>query len=285
MTLDARNRRLGVSTSCVSPGGGREAHALIVVFTVLGQSREEECAVAEAEAEHQGYLRGVLDSYDLMSGLLQGFGRMEEKAAEGSLTRAELADFSICLRGACDAMMAFSLSMEASSSLTELVDVNAMIDSILRRLAIPRTSIARVDLCPGLSRIKTVRKVLETGLELLISGCVTESAEGIAISTGRCNSGGPITDGGTAAVEIRIRELSRTRPLMEVEHSLRELTKGRDPRREAGMFLLSSLPGEGHLTGIQKADGLFDFSVKLLEPIKKKAGRSQHKGDTMERKE
>jgi hypothetical protein len=72
---------------------------------------------------------------------------------------------------------------------------------------------------------------------------------------------------------------------MEVEHSLRELTKGRDPRREAGMFLLSSLPGEGHLTGIQKADGLFDFSVKLLEPIKKKAGRSQHKGDTMERKE
>jgi PAS domain-containing protein len=278
MTLDSRKRRLGVSTSCVLPGRGRHADALIMVFTVLGQSRDEESTLAEAEAERQGYLRGVLDSYDLMSGLLQGFGRIEDKAAEGSLTRAELADFSTCLRGACDTMMAFALSLEASSSSTEIVDVNCLIDSILRRRAIPRTSIAKVDLHPGLSRVKTVRKVLETGLELLIAGCTEESAAGIAIRTGPGGENG-------RAVEIFISELGLTRPILQVNHSLRELMKGKNLRREAGMYLLASLPLEGHLTDVRKVDGLFNFSVKLLTPIKSKAGKSQHKGDSIERTE
>ena len=278
MLLDGKQRRLGVSTSCVRPDNDSEAHGLIAVFTVLDQDPPDTTARAESEAEHQGYLRGVLDSYDLMSGLLQGFSGIEEKSAGGSLTKAELAEFSTCLRGTCDTMMAFALSLEASSSLTELVDVNSLIDSILRR-AIPRTSLARVDLCPGLPRVKTIRKVLEKGLELLIAGCVAESTAGIVISTGS----GP--DGGAEVIEILIGELSRTGPLLRVEHSLRELVKGKDLRREAGVYLLASLPRESHMVEARKVDGLFNFSVKLQTPIKRKAGKGQQKGDTIERKE
>jgi len=278
-SLDGKKRRLGVSTSCVRPDCDSEAHALIAVFAVLDEAPGGEFVRAEVEAERQGYLRGVLDSYDLMSDLLQGFSRIEEKSAGGSLTKAELAEFSTCLRGTCDTMMAFALSLEASSSLTEMVDVNSVIDSILRRRAIPRASLEAIDLCSGLPRIKTVRKVLETGLDLLISGCLAESASGIGISTG------PGSQGGAEAVEISIREFSRTNPVLEVSHSLRELVKGKDLRREAGLFLLASLPRESHRVEAQKVDGLFNFSVKLLAPIKRKAGKSQEKGDTIERKE
>jgi hypothetical protein len=285
MSLDARKRKLGVSTSCVRPDKDGEAQAVIAVFTVLDEGPAEGQTRTEPEGDNRGYLRGVLDSYDLMSGFLGAFGRIEEKSADGSLTRSELAEFSKCIRGTCDTMMAFALSLEASSSLTELVDVNAMIDSILRRRAIPPSSLAEVDLGPGLSRIKTVRKVLETGLELLIAGCAGASSEGISISTRRCDTNGSHQNDRPAPVEIRIRELGRTRPLLKVENSLRELIKGRDPRREAGMYLLASLPREGHLTSVQEVDGLFDFSVRLMTPIKKKAGKSQHKGDTIERKE
>ncbi len=279
MSLDGKKRRLGVSTSCVRPDCDSDAHALIAVFAVLDETPGGESVRAEVEAERQGYLRGVLDSYDLMSDLLQGFSRIEEKSAGGSLTKAELAEFSTCLRGTCDTMMAFALSLEASSSLTEMVDVNSVIDSILRRRAIPRASLEAIDLCSGLPRIKTVRKVLETGLELLISGCVAESVSGIGIRTG------PGSQGGTEAVEISIREFSRTNPVLEVRYSLRELVKGKDLRREAGLFLLASLPRESHRVEAQKVDGLFNFSVKLLAPIKRKAGNSQQKGDTIERKE
>jgi hypothetical protein len=174
-------------------------------------------------------------------------------------------------------MMAFALSLEASSSLTELVDVNGMIDAILRQRAIPRTSHAKVDLCPGLPRVKTIRKVLETGLELLIAGSVAESAAGIAITTGVSGQNGSPPAGGTAAVEIRVSELGQTRPLLLVKRSLRELAKGKDLRREAGMYLLASLPREGHLAEARKVDGLFNFSVKLLTPINRKAGKSQHR--------
>jgi hypothetical protein len=279
LSLDGKKRKLGVSTSCVRPGRDSEAHALIAVFTVLDESPDGESARAAVEAEHQGYLRGVLDSYDLMSDLMLGFGRIEEKSAGGSLTKAELAEFSTCLRRTCETMMAFALSLEASSSLTELVDVNSVINSILRRRAIPRTSLAGMDLCSGLPGIKTIRKVLETGLELLIAGCVAESASGIGIRTG------PASEGGIDAVEICIREFSRTKPVLKVDHSLRELVRGEDLRREAGLFLLASLPRESHQVEAQKVEGLFHFSVRLLPPIKKKAGKSQEKGDTIERKE
>ena len=285
ISLDSRKRKLGVSTSCVMPDRGGEAHAVIAVFTMLDEGQAGMQTRAEPEGESRGYLRGVLDSHHLMSGLLEGFGRMEEKSADGSLTRTELAEFSTRIRGTCDTMMVFALSLEASSSLTEMVDVNAMIDSILRRRAIPRTSLAEVDLCPGLSRVKTVRKVLEKGLELLIAGCVAECPGGVAISTVNCDTTGPSPDYAAAGVEIRIRELSRTRPLLQIENSLRDLIKESDHRREAGMFLLASLPREAHLTEVRKINGLFGFSVKLLAPIKKKAGRSQNKGDTIERKE
>jgi len=279
VSLDGKKRTLGVSTSCVRPDRDSEAHALIAVFAVLDQSPGGEFARAEVEAERQGYLRGVLDSYDLMSDLLHGFSRIEEKSAGGSLTRAELAEFSTNLRATCDTMMAFALSLEASSSLTEVVDVNSLIDSVLSRRAIPRASLAAMDLGSGLPGAKTIRKVLETGLELLIAGCVAESDGGIGIRTGL----GP--ESGSEIVEISIREFSPTKPVLKVSQSLRGLVKGRDLHREAGLFLLASLPRESHLVEAKRVDGLFHFSVKLLAPIRKKAGKRQQKGDTIERTE
>lgn len=277
VTLEGKKKRLGVSTSCVRPSSDSDAHAVIAVFTVLDDSPDRESADSEAETELQGYLRGVLDSYDLMSGLLRGFSLIEKKSAEGSLTKAELARFSSCLRSTCDTMMAFALSTEASSSLTELVEPNQVIESVLARRATTRSAVAVKELWPDPPRIKTVRKVLEKGLELLITGCVAESASGIAIITG------PGTDRGPEVVEISIRELSPTRPLVELGRSLRELAGTRDCRREAGLLLLASLPREDHEIEAQRVDGLFRYSLRLRAPIQRKAGKSQQKGDTLER--
>jgi PAS domain-containing protein len=279
-SLDGTMRRLGVSTTCVVSSSSR-VDAIIVVFTELkGEGPRTETAQDEhlADAERQNYLRGVLDSYDLMSDLLVDFDKIEAKSTSGTLTRTELDEFCKCVRRTCDTMMAFALSLDASSSITELVDVNCVIESIMARRKTQPGTLNR-NLCKHLPAIKTVKKILETGLELLVAGCTGESAAGIEITTGLEQ------DDGTGVVIIIVKELSQTRPVRKVGHSLREMVKGQNMLREAGLLLLASLPAENHLIEAESVDGFFHFSIKVQAPINKEAGQDKHEGDTTKRVE
>jgi PAS domain S-box-containing protein len=277
-TMKGERRRLGVTMSCVA-GNSSPAEAVVAVFTRLDQclkGGDDIEAELRAEIERQSYLRGVLDSYDLLSKLVQDFSAIEAKSNSGTLTTSELSQFSESTRQACDTMMAFSLSVGIQDSVPELVDVNAVLEGIIA--VRDRGADSRIErhLTGGLPPVHTLRKVLETGLDLLIRGCMEESTEGVRVRTG-------IADvSGFAGVTIDVEELSHTRPVVRIGTSLREFVGSSHMRREAGLFLLASLPPGRHQMLAEDRDGFFHFSLRLAAPIEKETGPSRRTGRSEE---
>jgi PAS domain-containing protein len=279
VTLAGTRRRLGVSASCVG-SKPPPVEAVMMIFTSLdddsGPVSESAREVAKT-SERQGYLRGVLDSYDLISNLVMDFGRIEAKSNQGVLTTSELRDFSRSIRRTCDIMMAFALSLGVADSIPELVDVNGVLESVMLRMGLkgePRLRKRFSDALPG---VKTIRKVLDVGLGLLIRGCLSQSPRGIEIVTSQAEGDPP------GSVIIDVRELGPSKAVARIGDSLREFIGAADMEREAGLFLLSKLPREFHNAHIQQVDGIFHFSMRIGPPIDIKTGHGGWTGDISDR--
>ncbi len=279
VTLADRGLRLGVSTSCVGSGAS-SVDAVIVVFTSLGDDPSplpESGSEAANAVERQNYLRGVLDSYDLISGLFMAFDRIEQKSNSGTLTTSELREFSASLRRACDTLMAFALSLGAIDSIPELVDTNSVLESVIIRTGLDGDSRLSKRLASGLPMVKTIRKVLEVGLGLLIKGCMSQSHNGVEVASVL------ETGGSSSTVAIDVKELSPSKAVCRVGTSLREFIGGGDMQREAGLFLLASLPSDGHALQADQVDGIFHFSLRMGPPMDKEVGPSGRTGEISDR--
>jgi PAS domain-containing protein len=273
-TLDGVTRSIGASTSCVT-SVPQKVDALIIVFTELSVFEAERAdGGTQSDDEYHGYLRGVLDSYDLISGLAGRADLLLEGRDHGP---EELSRLYGELRRACDLMMAMALPMGIASSVSELVDLEAVLRGVVKRSRELRRIRLRTGGGSPLPRVKSVRKVLEAGLELLLAGCSAASGGHVEASTRLTKHGG------SDWVCIEIRERRVTPPLGEVGYSLRAFAAGGDLRREAGLLLLRALPPEGHLVEAEKPEGLFVFRVGMPAPIKRETGHSTQKGDLGER--
>ena len=279
VTLGGKGLRLGISTSCVG-SAPTSVDAAIVVFTSLGDDpippAESNSEAAEA-FERQNYLRGVLDSYDLMSGLFVDFERIEQKSNIGTLTTLELREFSGSLRRACDTLMAFGLSLGAIDSIPELVDANGLLETVTAGTGSDGDSRLVKHLANDLPTVKSLRKVLEVGLGLLIRGCMSQSRGGVEITSALK------TVGSSPCVHIDVKELSPSKPVCRVGNSLREFVGGGDMQREASLFLLASLPADGHAIQADQIDGVFHFSVRIRSPIDKEVGPDGRLGGSLDR--
>jgi PAS domain-containing protein len=278
-TLDGMRKRIGASISCVATDPSA-VEAVIVVFTELdaaGRATPVPGPDEKMEIERESYLRGVLDSYDLMSNIMVDAERIETRASQGQMTRDELAALARAVRHTCDLMMVFALSRGASSAVTELADINGIVGSVLKRRKLAACSNVIADLGAGIPNVKTVRKVLEMGLEMLIQGCVEESPRGIEVKTCLWQ------EAGTEVAGVIIRERDPTKPIIEIGNSLREFAADNRLRREAGLLLLRSLPPETHRIRVEKRGDSFCFSAGILMPIGKKARPSTQSGEISER--
>jgi PAS domain-containing protein len=266
-TLDGMSRTIGASISCLR--GESDVDAVIVVFTELDSARtsgREPSAEDKATIERESYLRGVLDSYDLISGITARADEIQGMGDRGGMDRGKLVEFARAVRHTCDLMMVFAVSKGGSSSRTELADLNGMVESVLRRKKITDNSGLLTNLSANIPRVKTVGKVFEMGLEMLIQGCLEESPGGIEINTALWR------DQETDLAGVTIRERSPTKPIVEIGDSLREFAADNRLRREAGLLLLKSLPSDGHRIRVEKRGDSFFFSAGILVPIEKEAG-------------
>jgi hypothetical protein len=276
--LDGSARQFGASISCLKSGSDR-TEAVIIVFAEIGTSVHGISPPDEgerSELEHQDYLRGVLDAHDLLSPVLGMTDRIRSRANRGRLEISDLQRFSGELGRTCDLMTAFALSGRAPGALTELVDVNSMIESILRRRNLCSAPHITKNLQSGLPGVKTVGKILEMGLEMLVVGCMEASPGGIEVITGLRR------EGGTDLAGIAIRERSITRPITEVGSSLRDFLEDGDLRREVGLMLLRALPPDSHRVKAEKLGDFFNFSIGILVPISSRARPSVRGGDARE---
>jgi len=281
-TLDLRRRdnrqlRLGASTSCVYCQG--RVGAVIVVFADLTAVRDLDVGGGlgeSGEAPLPGYLRGVLDCYDHFSAVVREVEKVQAKAEKGSVGTSDIADCVAFTRRAWEIMSAFALSLVAGDSLREITDVEGTVRSVVARrqeLAGLRLALPSADL----PRVKTVRKVFDAGLELLLLGCVGNAAGGVAVSVDAVRD----TDG--EAVEIKVTESRPRSPVLAVGDTLREFRADRDLRREAGLMLLRSLSAEGHRTAISQGDQALVFRVTLKAIVQDGAGPAAQRGDVSER--
>jgi PAS domain S-box-containing protein len=277
-TLDGRCRQLGASTSCVSSHSDK-VEAVIVAFTDLGTPQQASKIVDRTEVrelEKQSYLRGILDSYDLVSEVMADLTGIHEQVKAGTLSETQILRFTEIIREARDLMMAFALSLGSSNALTELVDMNGVIESLLERKKDLANLKAGKRLCAEIPRVKTIRKVLEAGLELLLSGCAADSGEGIDITTSL------VPDKEPPVVRVTVRERDPGKPIVDVGHSLREFIKVDNHLREVGLYLLRSLPQENHHLAVDSVGRTFCFSLDVSAPIENKAGPTTHRGDVSE---
>ena len=271
---------LGASTSCVSSAPPR-VDAVIVVFTELGGRPDATATRGASEAggaAFPSYLRGVLDCYDHFSSIVKEVEGIQVKLDKGVLDPSDVADCVAATRRAWETMTAFSLSLVAQESLTELADATGVIKAVLGR----RKDLAEVTLAlasEDLPRVKTIRKVLEAGLEMLLVGCVADSSGGVAVAVGPAQ--GPYGE----TVEIKVTEQaprSRVRPIGE---SLREFRSDQDLRREAGLMLLRSLSSENHRVALDEREGNLVVRIVFAAPAKhgNPAGPAAQRGDASER--
>jgi hypothetical protein len=157
------------------------------------------------------------------------------------------------------------------------VDVNSLLDSVIIRAGFSGDARLTRRFGEGLPTVKTIRKVLEVGLELLIKGCMGQSQNGIEIAS--------VLETGDSSrtVAIDVKERSPSRPVCRVGASLREFIGGGDMQREAGLFLLTSLPSDGHALQADQVDGVFHFSVRMSPPIDKEVGPGGEMGEVSDR--
>jgi PAS domain S-box-containing protein len=277
-TVDGRRKRIGASVSCLvsSPS---HVDAVVVIFTKLDSDAVEAPGRPEevTQSERQSYLRGILDAYDLVSTVMIEADRIRSHATEGAVTTADLSAFSHAAKRASDLMMAFALSKGACDAVTELVDLNSVVESVLRRNNLESGPNLVKHLQGSMPRVKTIGKVLETGLEMLIAGCLEAGREGIEIVTGQWREAGKELAG------IVIREKSRSRPILEVRDCLREFIGTEDMRREAGLILLRSLPSDTHRISVVKRGDHLNFGVGILVPTGRGARPDAQTGETSDR--
>jgi PAS domain S-box-containing protein len=277
-TLDGRRKRIGASVSCLISSPSR-VDAVVVIFAKLDGGAAEAPGRPDelSQSERQSYLRGVLDAYDLVSTVMIEADRIRSHATEGAVSNADLSAFSRAAKRASDLMMAFALSKGARDAVTELVDLNCVVESVLRRNNFETGPNLVKHLHASMPRVKTIGKVLETGLEMLIAGCLGAGREGIEIVTGQWREAGKDLAG------IVIRERSRSRPVLEVRDSLREFIGTEDMRREAGLILLRSLPSDTHRVGVIKRGDHLNFSIGILVPMGKGARPGAQTGEVTDR--
>ena len=232
-----------------------------MVFASLVEESEPVSAGGHSDKGNQvgrDYVRGIRDSYDLVNGLVTGLVRVEKKSGNGTLTTAELGEFTACARRTCDALMAFALASGVGDAVPELVDINGLLEAALLRLGLGDEPGVDKHYSDGLPSVKTVRKMLDVGIGLLIKGCLEQSPGGVGITTARGSDG--------TSVVVTVKESSRSRPLTQVA-SLRDVADGGGTQRETALFLLSRLPKECHNVQAKHVDGFFHFSMIVGSPI------------------
>jgi PAS domain-containing protein len=278
-TVDGRHKRIGASVSCLRSSDSRVGAAVVVFAELKGDAGTTPAARDDerAQEEYQSYLRGVLDAYDLLSTVMIEADRIRSRAGSGALEVKDLAEFSSSLKRVSDLMMAFALAKAAYDAVPELVDLNSVIESVITRNGFETGPRLVKHLHGALPRIKTIGKVLETGLEMLIAGCLETADEGIEIVTGQWR------DGGKDWAGVVIRERSVTRPILEIRNGLRDFIGSGDMHREAGLILLSSLPPDTHRVDVVKRGDHLNFSIGILVPLTDGARPGAQTGDAADR--
>ncbi|MGD9401049.1 MAG: PAS domain-containing protein [bacterium] len=267
-----RSLCLGVSTSCVTYGE-REPEAVIIVFTQLDRDATGIISGqgAGANAAAEAYRKGMLDAYGIVSEIYTDLDGLRAEIEKGESDVKRLAGIAGRVEFACDLMVCFALSKAASGVMTELVDLNGAIRKIMDTADLSgRRIVAR--LAPGLPRVPTLRRVLDEGLDMLLKGCLAESANGIEVVT---RLEGPE---GNPAVNLTVSELSPTLPVVEVRNQPMGFLEGPGRRREIGLMLLKSLPHRSHAVAVNRRDENYVYSVSFLMPKLKQAEKESTSG-------
>ena len=263
---------LGASTSCVASDKS-EPVAVIVVFTQLDRdaagmiSGQTENGGASAEA----YRKGMLDAYAIVSEIYTDIEGLRAEIEGGKPDVARMAGAAERVELACELMVAYALSRAAAGAMTELVDLNGA----LRKMLDARGLLGRrvnVRLGPNLPRVSTIRRVLDDGLDMLLKGCLAESANGVEIIT---RLEGPDE---RPTVTLSVVETSPTIPIVEVKDQPRGFLGGRGLRREIGLMLLKSLPERGHAIAVRRNDESYVYSLSFLLPKLRKEERKSTSG-------
>jgi len=268
-TKASRNLSLGASISCLYSSPGK-ADAAIVIFTALRDIAASDKTMPEArEGARQDrfpdYLRGILDSYDHFSTVVREIEKTQAKLEKGTLAGSDVADCVAATRRTWETMTAYALSLVAADSVTELVDAAAVVKSVVAR----RKELGEIEVkyvSEGLPLVKTVSKVLEAGLELLLLGCRADASGRVAVNVGtaqgcRCD-----------AVEVKVTEHGRRTPIKRSGLTLRDFRPDQDLRREAGLMLLEALPSDCHKVEVAEDGGGLVFRVTIMVPINRGAG-------------
>jgi PAS fold len=277
-TRAGRDVRLGVSISCLSSAQAKP-DAVIMIFAELPEAVPADAAlrgVGEASRPDRfpSYLRGVLDGYDHFSSVVREIEKIQVKLDKGALTSSDVAECVAATRRRWETMTAYALSLVAPESVTELVDLGVVLKSVLAR----RKELADIDvkgIADGLPLVKTVGKVLEAGLELLLLGCRADASAGqVAVSVGLTQ-----TSQGDA-VEITVAERGRRNPVKAIGASLRDFSPEQDLRREAGLMLLGALPADSHGVHATEDGDSLSFSIRVMVPMNRGAGPATPRSDT-----
>ena len=258
---------LGVSTSCVTSDKS-EPEAVIVVFTQLdrdaaGMIPGQAAGAPSAEA----YRKGMLDAYAIVSEVYADIEDVRREIEGGSPDATHLAATSERVGLACDLMVAYALAKAATGAMTELVDLNAAVRKMLDARGLLGRRLT-VRLGSDLRRVSTLRRVLDDGLDMLLKGCLAESADGVEVLT---RLEGP---GESPTVTLSIVESSPTIPLVDVKDRPRGFLEGRGLRREIGLMLLKSLPQRGHAIAVSRKDESYVYSLSFLLPKLKEEERN-----------
>jgi hypothetical protein len=270
-----RSQYLGVSTSCVTYGQ-TEPEAVIIVFTQLDKDAVGMVSgqAGDVSGAAEAYRKGMLDAYGIVSEIYTDIESLRTEMERGQPDAKRLAAAAERVEFACDLMVGFALSKAASGAMTELVDLNGAIKSLLGSKGLSGRRIV-VRLAPNLPRVSTLRRVLDAGLDMLLKGCLAESANGVEVVT---RMGGPSE---SPSVALSIIELSPTIPIVEVKKQPQGFLEGKGLSRELGLTLLRSLPDRGHKVAVSREEESFVYSVSFLMPkLSQKEKRSTSGGFT-----
>jgi len=263
---------LGVSTSCVTSAKS-EPEAVIIVFTQLDRDAAGLISgqAGNGSASAEAYRKGMLDAYGIVSEIYTDIESLRAEIERGDPDVTRLGGAAERVELACDLMVAFALSKAASGAMTELVDLNGTVRRLLEAKGLSGRRV-NVRLGTGLPRISTLRRILDAGLEMLLKGCLAESADGVEVVT---RLEGPEDD---PTVTLSVVEMSPTLPIVEVPDQPQGFLKGTGLRREIGLMLLKSLPDRGHAVAVSRNEESFAYSLSFLLPKLKKHERKSTSG-------
>ncbi len=263
---------LGVSTSCVN-SGKPEPDAIIIVFTELDRDAAGMISgqAGEGAASSEAYRKGMLDAYGVVSEIYTDIEGLRAQIERGDPDVSRLAGAAERVELACDLMVAYALSKAAPGAMTELVEIDGAVRNLMDGKGL---SGRRVTFRPGrdLPRVSTLRRVLDGGLEMLLKGCLGESADGVEVVT---RLEGPDE---SPTVRLSVLEMSPTMPVVEVKDQPRGFLEGAGLRREIGLMLLKSLPERGHAIAVRRNGESYVFSLSFLLPKLKEEGRKSTSG-------